>query len=133
MRTGLYLHRLGIFLILKGIQRKGHISAWKNKADWYDLDFLYLEEYPDFRAFNIYENATKEELSNDFMEEFPDYAFENRREYICGFYRSDNHGDLHREYKYLTKERAERFVKETVDIIMDALDTRNDGERAIGE
>ena len=106
---------------------------WKNKADWYDLDFLYLEEHPDFRAFNIYENATKEELSNDFMEEFPDYAFENRREYICGFYRSDNHGDLHREYKYLTKERAERFVKETVDIIMDALDTRNDGKRAIGE
>ena len=29
--------------------------VWKNKEDWYDLDFRYLEEHPDFRAFRIYE------------------------------------------------------------------------------
>ena len=94
---------------------------WKNKADWYDLDFLYLEEHPDFRAFNIYENASKEELANDFMAEFPDNAFEDRRGYICGFYRSGNHGELHRDYRYLTKERANRFVKETVDKIVSSI------------
>ena len=27
---------------------------WENKADWYDLDFLYLEEHPDFNAFPTY-------------------------------------------------------------------------------
>lgn len=90
---------------------------WKNKEDWYDLDFLYLEEHPDFRAFHIYEDA--EDLTNVFMDIFPKDAFEDRRKYICGFYHSDEHGDLHRQYQYLTKERSGRFVTETVEIIMD--------------
>jgi hypothetical protein len=89
---------------------------WKNKEDWYDLDFLYLEEHPDFRAFRIYEDA--DEIENVFMDSFSKDAFENRREYICGYYRSDNHGNLHRKYQYLTKERSDRFVDETSDIIM---------------
>ena len=89
---------------------------WKNKKDWYDLDFLYLEEHPQFRAFHIYETA--DDIRNIFMDIFQEDAFENRREYICGYYRSDNHGDLHRKYQYLTKERSDRFVEETVDVIM---------------
>ena len=89
---------------------------WENKADWYDLDFLYLEEHPDFNAFHIYETAKN--LNNDYMDIFSVDAFENRRDYICGFYRSDNHGDLHREYKHLTPEQADSFVKETVDKII---------------
>lgn len=48
-------------------------------------------------------------------------AFENRRQYICGFYRSDNHGDIHREYTYLTPSQAERFVDDTVNKIMNDL------------
>lgn len=92
---------------------------WKNKEDWYDLDFLYLEEHPDFRAFHIYEDA--EDLTNVFMDIFPIDAFEDRRKYICGFYHSDEHGDLHRNYQYLTKERSARFVTETVEIIMDKI------------
>ena len=92
---------------------------WKNKEDWYDLDFLYLEQHPDFRAFNLYEKA--EDITNVFMSEFAPDAFENRREYICGYYRSDNHGDLHRDYKYLTKERSDRFVTETASLILEVL------------
>lgn len=90
--------------------------VWKVKKDWYDLDFLYLEEHPDFRAFHIYEDA--EDVTNVFMDSFPRDAFEDRRKYICGFYHSDNHGDLHRDYRYLTKERADRFVTDTVDKIL---------------
>ena len=90
--------------------------VWKVKKDWYDLDFLYLEEHPDFRAFHIYEDA--EDVTNVFMDPFPRDAFEDRRKYICGFYHSDNHGDLHRDYRYLTKERADRFVTDTVDKIL---------------
>ena len=96
--------------------------VWKNKKDWYDLDFLYLEEHPSFRAFHIYEDA--EDIRNVFMDIFSADAFENRREYICGYYHSDNHGDLHREYRYLTKERSDRFVDETVDTIMDIISSR---------
>lgn len=88
----------------------------KNKDDWYDLDFLYLEEHPDFRSFRLYEDMT--EIENDFMEIFPKNAFENRRAYITSFYHSDEHGDLHRDYRYLTKERVERFVEETAEWIL---------------
>ena len=84
---------------------------WTAKGDWYDLDFLYLEQHPDFRAFLIYENAVGYE--NEFMNMFDRDAFENRRQYICGFYRGNQHGDLHREYTYLTPEKAEAFVENT--------------------
>ncbi len=86
------------------------------KEDWYDLDHLYLEEHPDFRAFSVYENAGR--FDNTFMDMFARDAFENRRRYICGFYRSGEHGDLHRKYRYLTPERADAFVKETAEGIL---------------
>jgi hypothetical protein len=82
------------------------------KEDWYDLDFLYLEQHPTFRAFSIYENAA--DFENTFMDIFRRDAFEDRRRYICDFYRSEEHGDLHRAYRYLTPEQAEAFVERTV-------------------
>ena len=84
---------------------------WSAKGDWYDLDFLYFEQNPGFRAFSIYENAVN--YDNEFMDLFSTDAFENRRQYICGFYHSDNHGDLHREYHYFTPEQADSFVRTT--------------------
>lgn len=81
------------------------------KGDWYDLDFLYLEKNPGFQAFSVYENAIG--FDNVFMDMFSRDAFDNRRQYICGFYRSEEHGDLHREYRYLTQEQADAFVKDT--------------------
>ncbi len=83
------------------------------KEDWYDLDFLYLEQHPEFRAFSIYENAV--DFDNVFMDIFRRDAFENRRRYICGFYRGNEHGDLHRAYAYLTPEQAESFVERAVE------------------
>lgn len=82
------------------------------KEDWYDLDFLYLEQHPELRTFSLYEKA--ENFENEFMDIFSPDAFDNRRRYICGFYRSDEHGDLHRKYQYLTPEEADAFVVETV-------------------
>ena len=81
------------------------------KEDWYDLDYLYLEKHPDFHAFSVYENAAG--FDNDLMDMFAGNAFDDRRRYICGFYRSGEHGDLYRDYRYLTPERADAFVKDT--------------------
>ena len=86
------------------------------KEDWYDLDFLYLEQHPDFRAFSVYENAA--DLDNVFMEIFGRDAFADRREYICDFYHGNAHGDLHRAYVYLTPEQAEAFVEHTVEKLL---------------
>ena len=89
------------------------------KEDWYDLDFLYLEQHPDFRAFSIYENTV--DFDNTFMDIFPADAFEDRRRYICAFYRSGEHGDLHRAYRYLTPERAGEFVERTAENVLKAI------------
>ena len=93
--------------------------VWAAKGDWYDLDFLYLEQHPDFRAFSLYENAVN--FENEFLDSFSKDAFENRRQYISKFYRSDNHGNLHRDYKYLKPEQAEEFVNNTAEKIFGEL------------
>jgi ADP-ribose pyrophosphatase YjhB (NUDIX family) len=90
----------------------------KLKRDWYDLDFRYLREHPGFRAFSIYEHASG--FTNNLMEIFDRDAFDNRREYICGFYRGQ-HGELYREYPYLSPERADLFVAQTAESILNKL------------
>ena len=99
------------------------------KEDWYDLDFLYLEQHPDFRAFSVYEKAAG--FDNEFMEMFSRDAFDNRRRYICGFYRSQEHGELHRDYHYLTQERSAAFVKDCSQWILSsaAIDPARRGSR----
>ena len=89
--------------------------VWAAKKDWYDIDFLYLKQHPDFRGFSIYANAVN--FENEFMDIFAKDAFENRRQYITWFYRNDERGELEREYKYLTPEQAEDFVQKTVEKI----------------
>ena len=93
--------------------------VWELKRDWYDLDFRYLEEHPDFRAFRIYEQSAG--FRNDLMDIFSEDAFSVRREYICGYYRGE-HGNLYREYPYLTPEKADCFVSEAARKVLSALE-----------
>lgn len=94
---------------------------WKVKEDWYDLDYLYLKRNPNFRAFEIYEKAVG--FENTFMEEFSRDAFDNRREYIVGFYHEPKY-NLEREYTYLTEAEAERFVTGSAKEILGMLNTK---------
>lgn len=114
----LQIYRPMIALHVEHGTEEKNAFIWKMKQDWYDLDFRFLEEHPDFRAFRIYEQASC--FSNDFMDIFSKDAFENRREYICGFYRGQ-HGELYREYPYLSPVRADAFVEQTADHIMNRL------------
>lgn len=82
---------------------------WENiKKDWYDLDFQFLRDHPDFRAFRIYADA--EGFANCYMEEFSTDAFDNRRAYITGFYRQEKE-NLDRDYPYLTQQEMDAFVE----------------------
>ncbi len=95
-----------------------HKLLWTLKKDWYDLDFLYLQKHPDFRAFRIYENAVG--FVNSYMDIFAEDAFENRREYITGFYRAGR-DHVEREYIYLTEAQAEQFVENCVETVLGKL------------
>lgn len=97
--------------------KRGLVQA--AKEDWYDLDFLYLEQHPDFRAFSIYEHAVG--FENRFLDLFAADALENRRQYICGFYHSEEHGALHRKYPYLTPAQAEQFVQDAARRILEQI------------
>ena len=96
-----------------------HKLLWTLKKDWYDLDFLYLKKHPDFRAFRIYENAVG--FVNRYMDIFAQDAFDNRREYITGFYRGGRE-DIEREYTYLTEAQAQQFVEDCVEAVLEKLE-----------
>ena len=91
------------------------------KKDWYDLDFRYLRDNPGFPAFEIYRRA--EGFANRYMEEFSEDAFDNRRQYITGFYLQGADG-LDREYPYLTEEEMDAFVSDSCREILDILHTK---------
>ena len=46
------------------------------KADWYDLDFLFLSKNPGFRAWRVYENAVG--FVNTYMDIFTADAFDKK-------------------------------------------------------
>lgn len=87
---------------------------WTLKKDWYDLDFLYIQKNPRFRGFLIYKNAVG--FKNEYMDFFSSDAFDNRREYITGFY-SNKRDNLERVYPYLNEKEMEQFVDEASDKI----------------
>ncbi len=80
------------------------------KRDWYDLDYLYLRDHPDFRAWEIYKAA--DNFENTYIDAFAPHAFADRQQFIVWFY-SQEKDDLDRVYPYLTKERAEEFAQQT--------------------
>lgn len=98
--------------------RQGLIA--RAKEDWYDLDYRYLRQHPDFRAFRIYAGAVGYE--NVFMDEFAPDAFDNRRQYITSFYLEENN-HLDREYPYLNEGQMDSFVMNASTEILSLLQT----------
>lgn len=87
---------------------------WKMKADWYDLDFLYISKNPDCKAFEIYKNT--EGFKNTYMDVFTEDSFDNRRKYITEFY-GEKRENLERDYPYLNERHMNQFVKETAGLL----------------
>lgn len=90
----------------------------KIKDDWYDLDYKYLRDHPGFRAFRVYLGCVG--FRNNFMEEFSEDAFDNRRIYITDFYLQGKE-NLDREYPYLTETEMDHFVQEGTASILEIL------------
>ena len=94
---------------------------WKMKEDWYDLDYLYLRDHPNFRGFQIFAGAIG--FENTYMDEFSVDAFDNRRAYITDFYLQGKE-NLDRTYPYLTCEEMDTFVDTCVSTILNILTTQ---------
>lgn len=100
-------------------------DAWNNskmtaaiKADWYDLDFLYLRDHPAFDGFEIYRNI--QSFPNVYLDIFSRDAFDARRAFIVRFYQTERQ-DLDREYQFLSKTEADRFVHDAACAILDEI------------
>lgn len=92
------------------------MAFWSQiKRDWYDLDFMYLRENPDFEAFRIYESMEK--LLNKYVDFFAPDAFEKRRQFIMAFYR-DGAANVKARETYLSPEELDRFVISAVEEIL---------------
>ena len=100
------------------VSRDKTAFIWELKKDWYDLDFKYLRDHPQFRSFQIYTSTAG--FRNLYMEEFSETAFDDRREYITGFYLAGRTG-IDREYFYLTEQQMDSFVLECTEEIMKQL------------
>lgn len=98
----------------KEIAEDKNAFIWKMKADWYDLDFLYLSKNPQCNAFTIYKNA--EGFKNTYIDGFAEDAFSSRRKYIIDFY-NEKRENLDRHYPYLDEEHMDKFVASSADIL----------------
>lgn len=83
----------------------GVSAPWKK--DWYGLDLRYLLKNPDFMPYKILKD--KSPFKNVYLDFFPEDAFELLRDKIVKFY-SRLSDDPNREYKYISEERADRFI-----------------------
>lgn len=102
-------------------ETEGKNFIWKIKEDWYDLDFKYLRDHPGLRAFRAYLGAVG--FVNEFMEEFSADAFDNRRQYITGWY-LEGKDNLDRVYPYLTEAEMDAFTDQATQEILDILHTK---------
>lgn len=92
----------------------------KIKNDWYDLDFMFLKEHPDFEAYQRYKVSSY--IQNHYLDFFAQDAFAKRRTHILEFYKAGVEYVIDRD-TYLTKQDLTAFVnsatKEILTILKD--------------
>lgn len=89
-------------------------AAFRNmiRRDWYDKDFLYLKNHPDFEAYEIFKNANG--FKNTYVDFYTEDAVESRKEYILSFYEEGVRNVEEREM-YISDEELDDFVKNTAE------------------
>lgn len=89
---------------------------WKKiKRDWYDLDFMYLKNNPQFEAYRIYEGIGA--FQNIYLDFFAEDAFEKRKQYITEFYSKGVQAVTEHE-TYLEMTELDDFVEFAIEEIM---------------
>ena len=87
------------------------LFAQRLKIDWYGLDFLFLQNNPDFEAYRIYKEM--ECMENHYVDFFAPDAFANRKAYILDFYAQGVATQLQADEFYLSPQELTSFVEAT--------------------
>jgi len=100
----------------RALYEENRSAFWRRvKRDWYDLDFLFLRDYPDFAAWRTYAGIVT--FDNDLLDFYARDAFMQRREHILKFYR-DGVAHVERREMYLSVGELDVFVRDAVDEIL---------------
>jgi len=92
------------------------------KADWSDVDHIFLRDNPDFRILNIFNKITT--FPNIYFDYYSDTAFENKIVKISNVYKNISN-NIDRDYPFLNKEQADDFVRKAIEEIKHDLITKN--------
>lgn len=84
------------------------------KKDWYDLDFKFLKNHPDFPALRILQSM--KQFPNHYLDYYSETALEEKFHIITAFYK-EKREDLDREYLYLTEAEMDRFIRNITEML----------------
>lgn len=119
---GYYIHLITDILWKKHIYiptKEKYLSSFnteselnsKIKADWGDLDHLFLRDNPDFRALKIFQGIKV--FPNVYFNYYSNTAFESKITEITSVYKTISN-NLNREFPFLNKQQADDFVVKAV-------------------
>lgn len=88
---------------------------WVIKKDWYGLDYMYLEKHPECIFYTLFKNISK---VPDYLDYFPQGAFEKQVKYINEFYLGENE-ETKDNFIYLTEKEMDNFIEDATITIDD--------------
>ncbi len=86
---------------------------WTIKKDWYGLDYLYLDKHKDCIFHTLFKKIRE---VPDYLDYFPDGAFEKQVKYITSFYLEENN-QTKENFIYLTEKEMNRFIEDATEKI----------------
>jgi len=94
------------------------------KQDWYDQDFLYLRDHPDFEPLQVLSKV--KDFTNVYLPWFDEDAIQIKIDELLAFYK-EMPDHLDRQYPYLSSEEMRAFVQRTKHFIIDELEQLKKG------
>ncbi len=78
------------------------------KKDWYDLDFKYLKEHPDFEPYEILKNNNS---VKDYLPYYEKGQLTIQTRFIADYYKDEKNHNTDRQFKFLTEKDVNEFIK----------------------
>jgi len=92
------------------------LYIWEIKKDWFEKDFEYLQQNPNWEIWNSFRSAT---YSHEILEYYPTEIVNEKLEYIKKFY--GNGMNEKAPGRYLSNFENDKFIDKAIDILVFAL------------